>query len=132
MNNTYDKLLFEKGSRINGEWKEKDWRWKKKVGGKLKAFLLLTGASAVGLPVFAVLHNLVYALFILWFGENFWGNMGDEPVFFILAVIVCPIAFLAGVVGTIVLDAKNKQDTPAETAWQAEANKERKRGEKSP
>jgi hypothetical protein len=82
---------------------------KEKVGGMLKKFLLLTGASAAGLPVFAVLHNLVYALLILWFGEDFWGANGDEPVFFILATIVCPIGFLVGAVGTIVLANKNKR-----------------------
>jgi len=70
---------------------------KKKVEGKLKTFLLLTGASAAGLPVFAVLHNVVGALLNL-----------EEPVFFILATMVCPIAFLVGAVGTIVLAAKNK------------------------
>ncbi len=70
---------------------------KTKVRGILKKFLLLTGASAVGLPVFAVLHNLVSALLNT-----------EEPVFFILAVIVCPIAFLVGAVGTIVLTIKNK------------------------
>jgi hypothetical protein len=82
---------------------------KTKVAGILKKFLLLTGASAVGFPVFAVLHNLVYALLILWFGEDFWGANGDEPVFFILATIVCPIGFLVGAVGTIVLANKNKR-----------------------
>ena len=81
---------------------------KAKVRGMLNKFLLLTGASAVGLPVFAVLHNLVFALFIKLFGESFWGAAGDEPVFFILATMVCPIAFLVGVVGTIVLAVKNK------------------------
>ena len=89
---------------------------KRKVGGMLKKFLLLTGASAVGLPVFAVLHNLVYALLILWFGEDFWGSTGDEPVFFILAVIVCPIGFLVGAVGTIVLAIKNKPSVPMGTS----------------
>ena len=82
---------------------------KTKAAGTLKKFLLLTGASAVGFPVFAVLHNLVYALLILWFGEDFWGAGGDEPVFFILATIVCPIGFLVGAVGTIVLANKNKR-----------------------
>ena len=89
---------------------------KTKVAGMLKKFLLLTGASAVGLPVFAVLHNLVYALLILWFGEDFWGASGDEPVFFILATIVCPIGFLVGVVGTIVLAIKTKPSVPARTS----------------
>jgi len=68
---------------------------KTKVAGILKKLLLLTGASAVGFPVFAVLHNFVSALFNT-----------EEPVFFILAAIVCPIAFLVGAVGTIVCHQK--------------------------
>jgi hypothetical protein len=78
---------------------------KMKVGGRFKDFLLLAGASAVGLPVFVVLHNLVTALIINIFRlrTNF-----DEPVFFILATIVCPLGFLVGAVGTIVLTVKNK------------------------
>jgi len=78
---------------------------KQKVGGMPKKFLLLTGASAVGIPVSAALHNLVYALFIYWFGADFW-NGGDEPFFFVMAIFVCPIGFLVGVVGSIVLATK--------------------------
>ena len=70
---------------------------KTKVAGTLKKFLLLSGAAPVGLPVFAVLHNLVSGLFDT-----------EEPVFFILATLVCPLAFLVGAVGTIVLAIKNK------------------------
>jgi hypothetical protein len=81
---------------------------KKKVGGKPKKFLLLTGSSAVGLPIFAILSNVVYALVIYFFGENAWGTMGDEPFFFILATVVCPIGFLVGAVGTIILGLKNE------------------------
>jgi len=68
---------------------------KKKVGGSqgsLKRFLSLTGASAVGLFVFVLLHNAVYGVFGV-----------EEPFFFLLAVIVCPLAFLLGATGTIVL-----------------------------
>ena len=72
-----------------------------------KAFFILTGASAAGIVVGSVLHNLVYALFIKLFGEGFWG-MGDEPVFFIFAIIVCPLALLVGIIGGIVLIAKKK------------------------
>ena len=82
-------------------------RRKFKIEKKLRIFLILTSASAAGIPVFAILHNLVYALFILLFGENFWGN-GDEAVFFILAIIVCPIVFIVGVIGTLILMYKNK------------------------
>ena len=75
---------------------------KKKVEGKLRKFQLLAGASALGIPVFAVLHNVAYMLGIMWFGESAWGN-GDEPVFFILATIVCPLGLLVGGIGSIIL-----------------------------
>ena len=70
-----------------------------------KAFFVLTGASGAGIPICAILHNLVYGLFIAWFGEGFWERHGmpDEPVFFILAVLVCPALFLIGSVGSIAL-----------------------------
>ncbi|MFH1401985.1 MAG: hypothetical protein ABIG40_03435 [Parcubacteria group bacterium] len=71
---------------------------KQKVEGALKKFLLLAGASAVGFPLFAVLHNLVSALLGV-----------EEPFFFILAAIVCPLGFLVGVIGTITLFYKKKK-----------------------
>jgi len=75
---------------------------REKVSGLLKTFFLLTAASALGVFVFILLHNAVYGLFIYFFGEGFW-NGGDEPFFFILAIIVCPLGFLTGVIGSIVL-----------------------------
>jgi hypothetical protein len=85
-----------------------------KLKKMLKAFLLLTGASATGIPVFVVLSNVVYGLFIYFFGPGFWGGIGgDEPFFFILAVIVCPLAFLVGAIGSIVLNFwKVKKPSP--------------------
>jgi len=84
---------------------------KEKVGGMSKKFLLLTGASAVGLPVFVLLHNAIYGLFIHFFGANFWDRigMGDEPFFFFMAILVCPIGFLVGAIGSIVLAIKNRR-----------------------
>jgi hypothetical protein len=73
-----------------------------------KVFFILTGASALGMGLSAFLHNLVYALLIKIFGEGIWANIGDEPAFFILATIVCPIALLVGVIGSIVLIKKKK------------------------
>ena len=73
-----------------------------------KAFFILTGAPALGITVSGVLHNLVFALLIKLFGEGIWSGMGDEPVFFILATIVCPLALLVGSIGSIVLIAKKK------------------------
>jgi cytochrome b561 len=73
-----------------------------------KAFFILTGASAIGIVAGSVLHNLVYALFIKIFGEGFWGYGGDEPVFFIFATIICPLALLTGIIGCIVLIARKE------------------------
>ena len=78
---------------------------KEKVGGMLKKFLILTGASSAGFVISFLLHNAVYGLFIHFFGAEFW-NGGDEPVFFIMAIFVCPIGFLVGAVGSIVLATK--------------------------
>ena len=81
---------------------------KEKVEGMLKKFLILTGASSAGFFVSISLHNTIYGLFIHWFGADFWDRigLGDEPVFFIIAVLLCPIAFLVGAVGSIVLAIK--------------------------
>ena len=81
---------------------------KRKVEGKLRKFQLLAGASALGIPVFAVLHNVAYMLGMMWFGESAWGN-GDEPVFFILAVMVCPLGLLVGGIGSIIIGIKHRR-----------------------
>ncbi len=79
--------------------------------GLLKKFLLVTGAAPIGAVVSVILHNAFYGVFIYFFGADFWDRIGtgDEPVFFILAIIVCPIAFLVGVVGSIVLFIKGRR-----------------------
>ncbi len=79
------------------------------IGGKLKKFLILTGVSVAGFFVSVLLHNFIYGLFIHFFGKDFWnriGTGGDEPVFFILAIVVCPIGFLIGTIGSAVLFTK--------------------------
>lgn len=65
-----------------------------------RVFFLLTAASAVGIPVFAVLHNVVYGLF-------FHGSDGDEAFFFILALIVCPVLFVIGSLGSVICGIRN-------------------------
>ena len=79
--------------------------------GLLKKFLLITGAAPIGVVVSVILHNAFYGVFIYFFGADFWDRIGigDEPVFFVLAIIVCPIAFLVGVVGSIVLFIKRRR-----------------------
>ena len=81
---------------------------KGRVTGLIRRFLILAGASSTGIPVSVLLHNAIYGVFVYFFGEGFWDRIGigDEPFFFILAIIVCPIGFLVGAVGSIVLSIK--------------------------
>ncbi len=84
---------------------------KMNVKGKLKKYFILTGISATGIPISAILHNLIYGLFIHFFGNNFWDRIGmkDEPVFFFLAIIVFPILFLIGMTGCIVMFVRDRK-----------------------
>ena len=43
--------------------------------------------------------------------KSFWDRigLGDEPFFFIMAILICPIAFLVGAVGSIVLAIKKSR-----------------------
>jgi len=81
---------------------------KGKTKGIFRKFQLLTGASAIGIPVSILLHNAIYGLFIHFLGADFWDRigLGDEPFFFIVATLVCPLGFLVGAVGSIVLAIK--------------------------
>lgn len=74
-----------------------------KPKGGLKKFLILTGASIVGFFTFAILHNLISGILSQLFKQEF-----EEPVFFILATIVCPIGFAVGLIGIIVLRIKKR------------------------
>jgi hypothetical protein len=83
---------------------------KLQVEKKLKIYFILTGASAAAFLTSILLHNLVYGLFILWFGEGFWdgSGAGDEAFFFILALFVCPTVFLIGAIGGVTTLLKKK------------------------
>lgn len=74
----------------------------------LKTFLLVAGISLGAFIISFVLHNAVYGLFIHFLGADFWDRIGiaDEPVFFVIAVIICPLAFAVGLIGTLVIFIK--------------------------
>jgi len=82
-----------------------------KVEGKLKKFLILTGASAAGFFVFALLHNIFYAL------EQITNHIiilnylmkALEVIFFLIAIFACPIGFLIGLIGTIIMFNKKRK-----------------------
>lgn len=74
---------------------------KNRVEPPLKKFLLLTAISAVGFFVFVVLHNLVSGLLSTIFNKEI-----EEPLFFILATIVCPLGFLIGATRSAIIFIK--------------------------
>ena len=78
---------------------------KKKVKGKLKKFLILTGASAAGFFVSVLLHNFLYALGVLAKDIKVLHYLFEflHAAFFIIAIFICPIGFLIGIAGSIIL-----------------------------
>ncbi|MBU3918608.1 hypothetical protein KKC63_01740 [Patescibacteria group bacterium] len=84
---------------------------KLKRQGRRRKFLLLTSISACGFFIFVFLHNAFYALSVI--SENilalkyFFEFL--HTIFFITAVIVCPLGFLVGTIGSILLFIKNKK-----------------------
>ena len=84
---------------------------KSKVKGKHRKLLMLTGISAAGFFVSILLHNLLYALAIvanhivvLRYAFEFL-----HVVFFILAIVVCPLGYLIGTIGSIKFFIKEKK-----------------------
>ena len=71
---------------------------------RLKIFLLIAGISLGAFIISVFLHNAIYGLFILWFGEDFWARigLGDEPVFFFIALLSV-VAFAVGIIGSLVI-----------------------------
>ncbi|MEE8131682.1 MAG: hypothetical protein V3T98_01430 [Candidatus Paceibacterota bacterium] len=81
----------------------------RKEKGKLKLFLMLTGISAVAPLPFAILHNLFYGLAIIF--ENFKHLFEALHVAsFIIAIVIAPIIFIVGAVGSIFFFKKGKID----------------------
>ncbi len=81
---------------------------KLKIKGVLKKFLILTGISAMSSFIFSLLHNLFYALEII--GKNVavlrYMMEVSHISSFIIALIISPIGFLIGSIGSIILFKK--------------------------
>jgi uncharacterized membrane protein YozB (DUF420 family) len=82
-----------------------------KLEGKLKKFLMLTGTSAAGFFIFALLHNVFYALEQVTSHINVLSYLmrSFEVIFFLIAIFACPIGFLIGVIGTIRMFNKKRK-----------------------
>lgn len=84
---------------------------KQKVGGALKRFLIITGSSATGFFVSVFLHNIFYGLGIITSQISILSFFMEilHIAFFIIAIFICPLGFVIGVVGTIVVFIKKKK-----------------------
>lgn len=82
--------------------------FQEKATGWLKKFLILTGASASGFFVSVFLHNAFYALGTITNHITVLNYLMEalQVGFFIVAIFVCPLGFLAGAVGSIGLFIK--------------------------
>lgn len=80
---------------------------KSNLSKKLKLFLILTGSAAASFLIAVLLHNFVYGIMIILFGEKFWGG-GDEAFFFIVALIIAPLMFLVGAIGSTIFLIKRR------------------------
>ena len=74
---------------------------------RLKIFLLITGISLAAFIISVFLHNVIYGLFIHFLGADFWERIGigDEPVFFIIALLSV-VAFAVGLIGSLIIFIK--------------------------
>ena len=86
---------------------------KEKIGGTLKKFLILTGASSAGFFVSVFLHNAFYALGIIASQIIVLRYLMEalNVAFFMIAIFVCPLGFLVGVVGSIVMLVKKEKSS---------------------
>ncbi len=84
---------------------------KQKIKGKLKKYLILTGASSAGFPASVLLHNFFYGLGIIAANITVLRYLmeGLHAAFFIIAIFVCPIGFIVGAIGSIVIFLKKNE-----------------------
>jgi len=82
----------------------------RRLGGRLRLYVTIIGASILGFFVSVLLHNAIYALVFVTLMDR---PDLDEPVFFIIAVLVCPVALAVGIVGALV--TWRKQRRPPQT-----------------
>ena len=83
---------------------------KQKIAGKLKKYLILTGVSSVGFLVSVLLHNFFYGLAIITANITPLKYLmeGLHVAFFLIGIFACPIGFVVGTVGSIIIFLKKK------------------------
>lgn len=83
---------------------------KGKVKGVLKKFLMLTGISSAGFFVSIFLHNIFYALAVVTSKIVVLSYLAGifSILFFFVSIFACPLGFLVGATGVIIILLKKK------------------------
>jgi len=74
----------------------------RKEKGALRIFLMVTGISAICPFIFSILHNVFYALAIMFENLKLLFEILHVSSF-LISLIVAPIAFIVGAIGGLVL-----------------------------
>ena len=74
----------------------------RKEKGALRIFLMITGISAICPFVFSILHNVFYALGIIFENSSLLFEILHAGSF-IIALIISPIIFFVGAIASIIL-----------------------------
>ena len=86
--------------------------YKEKISGKRKFFLLLSGFSSAGFLLGVVLHNLLYALGTITENLGILNKIINyfSVAFFLAATIICPVGFIVGMSGTLIILKKSQSE----------------------
>ena len=78
---------------------------------KIRSFLILLIVSIVGVPVFAVLHNIFYGIAELTSEVKILPEILRlfDAMSFIIALIICPSGIIVGMGGALILFVKRKK-----------------------
>jgi len=84
---------------------------KQDIQGKLRKYLSLTGISAISFFIFVFLHNVFYGLGEITSNIILLKNLMEilHIVFFIIAIFICPLMFLIGSIGSIVIFIRTRK-----------------------
>lgn len=75
------------------------WLAWKRLSGWLRVCCMLAAGAPAAFLLCVAAHNG-----ITWLFASIWGAPGfEEPVFFIAAVILCPLALAAGLLGALLI-----------------------------
>ena len=86
--------------------------YKEKISGKRKFFLLISGFSSAGFLLGVVLHNLLYALGTITENLGILNKIINffSVAFFLAATIICPVGFIVGMSGTLIILKKSQSE----------------------